>query len=80
VRLYEPGAALFAGPLGLDLNQRLLDQAAPLLAPGGTLALELDPAQAEPLTERARIRFPGAEISLPQDLRGLARVLCVQAR
>jgi release factor glutamine methyltransferase len=44
---HEPAGALFAGPEGLDLLEPLVRQAAPRLARGGALALELAPGQAE---------------------------------
>jgi release factor glutamine methyltransferase len=45
--LHEPARALFAGPEGLDLLEPLVRQAAPRLARGGALALELGAGQAE---------------------------------
>jgi release factor glutamine methyltransferase len=43
----EPRLALDGGADGLDLYRRLLPQAAVWLAPGGLLACEIDPGQAE---------------------------------
>lgn len=43
---FEPKQALFAGPEGTELLQALVAGAAPQLAPGGCLLLELAPAQA----------------------------------
>ncbi len=47
VRLYEPREALVSGADGLDATRRLLAGAAPLLAPGGALFLEIDERRAE---------------------------------
>jgi len=44
VRLYEPRAALVAGPTGVEVIQRLIATAAPKLVPGGWLILEIGPA------------------------------------
>jgi release factor glutamine methyltransferase len=51
VRDWDPRAALDGGHDGLDLVRRLAASAPPLLAPGGILALEIDPAQALPVAE-----------------------------
>ena len=45
VALWEPHAALFAGPDGLEVYRALLPQAAEHLVPGGLLALELGAGQ-----------------------------------
>jgi release factor glutamine methyltransferase len=42
VREFEPRDALVSGPDGLAATRRLLEGAAPLLEPGGMLALEID--------------------------------------
>ena len=42
VRAFEPREALVSGPDGLEATRRLLAGAAPLLEPGGLLALEID--------------------------------------
>ncbi len=47
VRDYEPPTALFAGPTGLDIYQRLIPQAHAALSPGGLLALEIGHGQNE---------------------------------
>ncbi len=44
---HEPKEALFAGPLGTEVLERIADEAEAFLAPGGWLAVELAPAQAE---------------------------------
>jgi len=41
VKDYEPKEALLAGPEGLDYIKKLIDDAPPLLAPGGLLAFEM---------------------------------------
>jgi release factor glutamine methyltransferase len=49
VREYEPAAALFAGPTGLDLYRRLIPQAHAALKQDGLLALEFGPDQRDDL-------------------------------
>ena len=49
VRDYEPHVALDGGPDGLRTVARLIDQAIPLLKPGGHLILEIGTAQEEPV-------------------------------
>lgn len=46
VARHEPSLALVSGADGLDLIRRLIPESASLLAPGGWMALELDPDQA----------------------------------
>ena len=45
VRDYEPAQALFAGPSGLEVYERLIPQAFALLKPNGLLALEIGHGQ-----------------------------------
>jgi release factor glutamine methyltransferase len=78
---HEPRVALFAGPGGTELTERLLHEAAALLAPGGELALELDgPAQAQRLVTVARALYPGAETEVRRDGAGRDRALVVRLR
>lgn len=47
VRRYDPRPALVSGPDGLEALRTIVPQAARLLAPGGMLALEVGPDQAD---------------------------------
>lgn len=78
VRLHEPKGALVAGPTGAEVIARLAREAAPRLAPGGWLLVEIGPGVAT-AAEAAIARTPGlsAEPTL-RDLAGLPRIL--QAR
>jgi release factor glutamine methyltransferase len=51
VRDYEPWAALDGGPGGLDLVRRLVEEAVPLLKPGGHLILEIGTNQERPVRD-----------------------------
>lgn len=54
VREYEPDLALFAGADGLAVIRRAIAAAPDHLCPGGTLLLELAPAQSAPIAKLAR--------------------------
>jgi release factor glutamine methyltransferase len=76
VRDYEPVAwALAAGPDGLDLMRRLLDQARARLKPGGVILLEIGAAQGTAASALTRHHFPQADVRVLQDLAGLDRVV-----
>ena len=75
VRDYEPHAALDGGADGLRVVSRLIEQAAPLLRPGGHLILEIGSAQEEPV--RALMAAQGGLKLAPTvyDLRKHPRVI-----
>jgi release factor glutamine methyltransferase len=75
---FEPRAALFAGPRGDEVLVALVDGAPGALAPGGGLALEIAPAQAEGIRARCTARGLGDTRVLP-DLAGRARVVTARA-
>lgn len=78
VRLFEPRAALVAGPLGTELHERLLYEAARYLAPGGALIMEIGFRQARTVRRivdgMPEYRFRG----LICDTAGLERVMIVE--
>lgn len=74
VRLFDPRRALDGGADGLDFYRALAAAAPALLAPDGVLAVELGPAQAEPVA--ALFAAAGLAPSPPQpDLNGVPRAL-----
>ncbi len=74
IRDWEPGAALFAGPDGLDVIRRLCGQAADRLEPGGWLLCEIGMSQGE--GAGGIFREAGfQEVQVKQDLAGLDRVV-----
>ena len=75
VRVYEPPSALFAGPRGLDLLERLLAQTPAHLRPGGVLSLEIGYQQGEAVQALAERHFPHADITIVPDLAGLDRMV-----
>lgn len=70
----EPDLALYAGEDGLDVYRRLFEQAQGALTEGGIIACEVDPGQAEAVTELAR-RWVQGEQAVLKDLAGRERVL-----
>jgi len=76
---HEPPGALFAGPDGYAVLRPLVAQAPEYLRPGGALAVEVAPAQAE--TVAAWCTTAGLErVAIQRDLAGRARVVSARAR
>ncbi len=71
VRKFEPRNAVFAGPTGLEVIERLIPQAHAALEPGGRLVFEISG------TIAARVRgllSDWDELAIRNDLQGIARV------
>jgi release factor glutamine methyltransferase len=76
---HEPRGALFAGVDGAALLRRIAQEARDYLKPGGLIAFELAPAQAEELTQcLARCDFEGPKSH--RDLGGRVRVVTARSR
>jgi release factor glutamine methyltransferase len=86
VRDYEPHVALFAGPTGLEIYERLIADAARVLRSDGWLLLELgynslEPVRAmlqRPLSRDQRERSAWGDITVMHDLAGLPRVIAAR--
>ena len=76
VRDYEPHVALFAGPTGLDIYERLIADAPRVLRPGGWLLVALGYNSLEPV--RAMLGTGWRDITVEHDLAGLPRVLAAR--
>jgi release factor glutamine methyltransferase len=76
VRDYEPHVALFAGPTGLEVYERLIVDAARVLRPHGWLLLELGYNSLDPV--RAMLQREWSDITVIDDLAGLPRVIAAQ--
>ncbi len=76
VRDYEPHIALFAGPTGLEMYERLIADAARVLRPRGWLLLELGYNSLEPV--RAMLQRGWSDITVVNDLAGFPRVLAAR--
>jgi release factor glutamine methyltransferase len=72
VRDWEPSLALYGGPDGTAIYQRLIPEAKRVLKPGGILALELGFGQSEAVSELAA---DWHDQQLFPDLAGIPRVL-----
>jgi release factor glutamine methyltransferase len=78
VRDWEPHVALFAGPSGVELYERLVREGARVLAPAGHLIMELGFGT----SERVEAMFEGrwSTPRLVPDLAGIPRVVVAQLR
>jgi release factor glutamine methyltransferase len=78
IRDFEPGAALFAGPDGLDVLRPLVAGAPRHLAPEGVLALEVGASQTEAVA--ALVRATGAfdDVTVHRDLTGRPRIVAAR--
>jgi release factor glutamine methyltransferase len=75
VARYEPHSALYAGPTGLEIYNRLLPQAREHLKPGGWLLLEMGFGQSSALTT---LLNDWCNVSFIEDLQGIPRVVQAQ--
>ncbi len=75
VRKFEPRDAVFAGPSGLEVIERLIPQAHTALKPGGWLVMEISGT----IAERAKRLLGGwAHTQITKDLQGIPRVASAQ--
>lgn len=78
VRDFEPQLALEAGPEGLDVIYRLLQQASRYLQPNGAIFLEIGYDQGKSVPRLAQSIFPDAQrISVRQDYHGHDRLVTI---
>jgi len=71
VRKFEPRNAVFAGPTGLEVIERLIPQAREALGPGGWLVFEISGTIADRVR---RLLSSWDEVAIGNDLQGIARV------
>lgn len=71
VRKFEPRNAVFAGPTGLEVIDRLIPQAHAVLRPGGWLVFEISGTIAEGVRHSL---VSWAEVGITNDLQGIARI------
>jgi len=72
VRDHEPAQALFSGPTGLEIYERLIPQAHALLKPGGLLALEIGQGQRDAV---AALLTDWTAVEFLNDLQQIPRVV-----
>jgi len=75
VRKFEPRSAVFAGPTGLEVIERLIPQAQRVLKPGGWLVLEISGTIADGV--RALLK-DWIDVKITNDLQGIPRVVRAQ--
>src|SRR5690348_17550059 len=74
---YEPRIALVAGATGTEIHDRLLDEAAPYLVPGGFLAMEIGQGQSVDIRNKIE-RMPVYErLEIMRDEAGIDRIVIV---
>jgi len=71
VRKFEPRAAVFAGPSGLEVIARLIPQAREALRPGGWLVMEISGTIADAIRQLLK---GWDEVQITPDLQGIPRV------
>jgi release factor glutamine methyltransferase len=78
VRDHEPHEALFGGPTGVEMYERLIDQARELLRDRGILVLELGHDSAEPVRRIFAGQPAWTKVAITMDLAGIPRVLAAE--
>jgi release factor glutamine methyltransferase len=77
VRKFEPRNAVFAGPTGVEVIERLIPQAGKALRPGGWLVFEISGT----IADRVRgLLSNWDEVEIRNDLQGIARVAIARKR
>ena len=71
VRKFEPRNAVFAGPTGLEVIERLIPQARAALRPGGWLVFEISGTIADGVPP---LLAGWTDVKITNDLQGIARV------
>jgi release factor glutamine methyltransferase len=75
VRKFEPRTAVFAGPTGLEVIERLIPQARTTLKPGGWLVMEISGTIADGVK---RLLSGWQQVHITNDLQGIPRVASAQ--
>lgn len=75
VRRFEPRSAVFAGPTGLEVIERLIPQAWSALKPGGWLIIEISGTIAEGVKRRLT---EWQQVQIANDLQGIPRIASAQ--
>jgi release factor glutamine methyltransferase len=78
VRDHEPHAALFGGPTGVEMYQRLIDQARELLRDRGILVLELGHDSAEHVRTIFDAQPEWTKVAITVDFAGIPRVVAAE--
>ena len=77
VRKFEPRNAVFAGPKGTEVIEKLIPQGRATLRPGGWLIMEVSGTIAEQVR---KLREDWQHVQIRNDLQSIPRVVCAQRR
>jgi release factor glutamine methyltransferase len=77
VRKFEPRGAVFAGPTGLEVIERLIPEARTVLKPGGWLVFEMSGTIADGVR---RLLSDWDDVTISNDLQGIPRVAAARTR
>jgi len=75
---YEPRMALVAGAKGIELHERLLEEATAYLAPGGLLAMELGEGQGAEVRAKIETMSVYGSTQILPDEAGIDRIVIVE--
>jgi len=75
VRKFEPRSAVFAGPTGLEMIERLIPAAHKALKPGGWLVMEISGTIAEGVR---RLLENWVDVGITNDLQGIPRIVAAR--
>lgn len=75
VRKFEPRNAVFAGPTGLEVIEKLMPAAHEILKPGGWLLMEISGTIADGVK---KLLAEWADVKITNDLQGIPRVACAK--
>ena len=75
VRKFEPRAAVFAGPTGIEVIARLIPQAFEKLKPGGSVVIEISGTISSHVRE---LLSDWKNVEITKDLQGIARVAAAE--
>ena len=78
VREHEPHTALFGGPSGIEMYERLVQEAGELLRSGGVLVLELGYNSAQHVRAILVAQHHWVNVNVTNDLAGIPRVLAAE--
>ena len=75
---HEPSIALFGGPRGIEIYERLIEEARVLLRAGGFVVLELGHDSANPVRAVLENQRCWTKLSITNDLAGIPRVIAAE--
>ncbi len=80
VKQHEPEVALFGGQDGTEIIQRLIQQSAELLLPGGALIFETSPINIDRCVQLVAANDAFGQVDIEKDLAGHKRVVVARRR